>query len=120
MARLTRLSQEHRIGRSFGGRFLSTLAHPTPEERVKIWTNVAASWKDSFTLPVFLEESKYLTTVPLAKEGGMTMWILPRSGELESGNLEPIGSNILRKLDGNSSDCEYVKKSILLENFECE
>lgn len=52
------------------------LSHPTPEECVKIWTSTSASWKDSLTLPVYLEESLYLTTVPLAKNNGMTTWIL--------------------------------------------
>ncbi|KAH8686453.1 hypothetical protein BGZ61DRAFT_355684 [Ilyonectria robusta] len=76
------------------------LAHPTPEERVEIWTNVAASWKDSFTVPVFLEESKYLTTVPLAKEGGMTIWILVDK------NLPPNERPIL-------CSCEsFVKRTI--------
>ncbi|MCJ1329413.1 hypothetical protein MMC10_006093 [Thelotrema lepadinum] len=52
------------------------LSHPTPEECVKIWTSTSASWKDALTLPVYLEESQFLTTVPLAKNGGMTTWIL--------------------------------------------
>ncbi|OJD30433.1 lysine acetyltransferase protein [Diplodia corticola] len=52
------------------------LSHPTPEECVQISTKTSASWKDSLTLPVYLEESKYLATVPLAKNNGLTMWIL--------------------------------------------
>ncbi|RFN45012.1 lysine acetyltransferase protein [Fusarium flagelliforme] len=52
------------------------LAHPTAEELVKIWTRTSSSWKDSLPVHVFLEESEYLTTVPLAKDGGMTYWIL--------------------------------------------
>lgn len=52
------------------------LAHPTPEECITIWTSTSASWRDSLTLPVYLTESQFLTTVPLAKDGGMTIWIL--------------------------------------------
>ena len=52
------------------------LSHPTPSECVKIWTNTSASWRDSLTPPVYLQESLFLTTVPLAKDGGMTIWIL--------------------------------------------
>ncbi|KAI1412219.1 hypothetical protein F5Y13DRAFT_200202 [Hypoxylon sp. FL1857] len=52
------------------------LDHPTPNECVEIWSNTSASWKDSLTLPVYLTESQFLTTVPLAANEGMTMWIL--------------------------------------------
>jgi hypothetical protein len=53
-----------------------SLDHPTPDECVTIWTNTATSWKDSLTIPVYLKESRFLTTVPLAKDGGMTQWVL--------------------------------------------
>ncbi|KAK8848856.1 hypothetical protein PGQ11_015336 [Apiospora arundinis] len=49
---------------------------PTPEECTQVWTATAASWKDSLTIPEYLAESQYLTTVPLAQDGGRTMWIL--------------------------------------------
>jgi hypothetical protein len=52
------------------------LSHPTPNECVKISTNNSDSWRDSLTRPVFLQESLFLATVPLAKDGGMTTWIL--------------------------------------------
>jgi hypothetical protein len=52
------------------------LRHPTTEECTAISTNTFTIWKDSLTLPLFLEESQFLTTVPLARNGGMTMWIL--------------------------------------------
>lgn len=48
----------------------------TPDECAKIWTNTSASWRDSLTAPVYLHEQLYLTTVPLAKNNGMTTWIL--------------------------------------------
>ena len=52
------------------------LSHPTPNECVEIWTSTSASWGDSLTVPVYLKESLFLTTVPLAKDGGMTNWVL--------------------------------------------
>ncbi|KXH29038.1 lysine acetyltransferase [Colletotrichum simmondsii] len=52
------------------------LDHPTPEECIQIWTVTADEWKDSLTLPLYILESAYLTTVPLAKDGGMTTWVL--------------------------------------------
>ena len=52
------------------------LSHPTPGEQIKIWTSSWASWGDSLDLPEYLKESQFLTTIPLARDGGMTMWIL--------------------------------------------
>ena len=52
------------------------LTHPTPNECVKIWTSTSASWRDSLTVPSYLQEQLFLTTVPLAKNNGMTTWIL--------------------------------------------
>ncbi|KAI1088084.1 hypothetical protein F5B19DRAFT_496755 [Rostrohypoxylon terebratum] len=52
------------------------LSHPTRDECIKIWTNISTSWRDSLELPDYLQESQFLITVPLAKEGGMTTWIL--------------------------------------------
>ncbi|KAK8022194.1 hypothetical protein PG993_012961 [Apiospora rasikravindrae] len=49
---------------------------PTPEECIQIWTATAASWKDSLTLPEYIAEAQYLATAPLARDGGMTRWIL--------------------------------------------
>jgi hypothetical protein len=52
------------------------LCHPTDDECVAIWNNTAAVWVDTLTPPVYLKESLFLTTVPLARDGGMTTWIL--------------------------------------------
>lgn len=52
------------------------LSHPTPEECCSIWELTYPEWGDALTLPEYLEESVFLTSVPLAKDGGMTMWIL--------------------------------------------
>lgn len=52
------------------------LSHPTPGEQIQIWTNSWASWGDSLDLPKYLKESQFLTTIPLARDGGMTSWVL--------------------------------------------
>ncbi|KAI3538724.1 hypothetical protein CABS01_13312 [Colletotrichum abscissum] len=52
------------------------LDHPTPEECIQIWTITADEWKDSLTQPLYMLESAYLTTVPLARDGGMATWVL--------------------------------------------
>jgi hypothetical protein len=54
------------------------LRHPTEDERVAIWNNTSVAWIDSLTLPVYLKEARFLTTVPLARDGGMTTWVLVR------------------------------------------
>ena len=52
------------------------LSHPTAAECQAIWKLSSHAWKDALSLPQYLEESAYMTTVPLAKDGGMTNWIL--------------------------------------------
>jgi hypothetical protein len=52
------------------------LRHPTSDEQVEIWNNTSAAWIDSLTLPLYLQESLFLTTVPLATNGGMSTWVL--------------------------------------------
>ncbi|KAH8901505.1 hypothetical protein GQ53DRAFT_740384 [Thozetella sp. PMI_491] len=52
------------------------LEHPSPEECLKIWTDTSSSWKDSLTVSAYLAESQFLTTIPLARDQGMTTWVL--------------------------------------------
>lgn len=52
------------------------LSHPTPTECLEIWELTSLAWRDALTLPLYLKESDFLTSVPLAKDGGMTLWIL--------------------------------------------
>ncbi|KAF4534724.1 Lysine acetyltransferase protein [Lasiodiplodia theobromae] len=76
------------------------LAHPTPEELVHISTNTFSSWHDTLPLPDYLAESLYLSTVPLAKDNGLTTWILVDS------RLPPNARPIL-------SSCESYRKRCL-------
>jgi hypothetical protein len=52
------------------------LRSPTADECVTIWNNTSAEWLDSLTIPLYIEESLFLTTVPLARNGGMATWVL--------------------------------------------
>ncbi|OAX83302.1 hypothetical protein ACJ72_02335 [Emergomyces africanus] len=52
------------------------LDHPTDAENTAIWTLTSNEWKDALPVDIYLEESPYLMTVPLAKDGGMTQWVL--------------------------------------------
>ncbi|KAF9630049.1 putative lysine acetyltransferase protein [Lasiodiplodia theobromae] len=81
------------------------LAHPTPEELVHISTNTFSSWHDTLPLPDYLAESLYLSTVPLAKDNGLTTWILVDS------RLPPNARPIL-------SSCESYRKRALTSDAD--
>ncbi|KAI1375399.1 hypothetical protein F4677DRAFT_136885 [Hypoxylon crocopeplum] len=87
------------------------LDHPTPNECIKIWSNTATSWKDSLTLPVYLTESQFLTTVPLAANEGMTMWILvdknhaPDERQIFSSCESFRKHSLVSDAEGNVGDC---------------
>lgn len=52
------------------------LTNPTKDELEVVYRMTFAEWGDSLTLPQYLEESDYLTEVPLARDGVMVSWIL--------------------------------------------
>jgi hypothetical protein len=52
------------------------LTHPTAGEFQTIYSLSFLAWGDALTLPQYLEESAFLTTVPLAKDNGMSVWML--------------------------------------------
>jgi GNAT superfamily N-acetyltransferase len=52
------------------------LSHPTDQENLQIWQLSSNEWKDALTIPQYLDESAYLMTIPLARNKGMTQWIL--------------------------------------------
>ena len=81
------------------------LSHPTPGECLSIWKLTSLAWKDALSLPLYLQESDYLTTIPLAKDGGMTLWILVDK------NLPSDQRTILYS-------CETFRKRSLLSNTE--
>jgi len=83
------------------------LSHPTDAECLTIWGLSSLAWRDALTLPQYLEESAFLTTVPLAKDGGMTIWILVDK------SLPPGQRPIL-------CACESFRKRALLSTKEGE
>lgn len=52
------------------------LAHPTDLENLAIWELTADAWKDALSVDMYVQEAAYLMTVPLARNGGMTQWVL--------------------------------------------
>jgi len=52
------------------------LTHPTEEEKVETWTLNSTSWGGALSQQDYLEREEYLTKAPLARDGGVTHWIL--------------------------------------------
>ncbi|KAJ6447161.1 Acyl-CoA N-acyltransferase [Purpureocillium lavendulum] len=52
------------------------LAHPDDDEQVRTWTHTHPSWGPSYPLDVYLARERQLLTVPLARDGGISQWIL--------------------------------------------
>ncbi|KAF2653824.1 hypothetical protein K491DRAFT_717678 [Lophiostoma macrostomum CBS 122681] len=77
------------------------LGQPTAEEWISVSNTTWASWGDSLPLPVYLQESEFLTTVPLARDGGLTPWILI-DGRLPVGRRPILAS------------CETIRKRALI------
>ncbi|KAL7900239.1 hypothetical protein HDV63DRAFT_370674 [Trichoderma sp. SZMC 28014] len=55
------------------------LTNPTPPERTRTWTYSQPEWGNSLTVPEYLNREEYLLTIPLARNGGITNWILTDS-----------------------------------------
>lgn len=79
------------------------LTHPTPAENVETWTLNSVNWGTSLSTPDYLEREAYLTTIPLAKDGGITHWILVDR------NLPPNLRPIL-------ASCETLRKPVLVSH----
>lgn len=77
------------------------LTHPTIRERTRTWTLNCKNWGSALGLTSYLEREEYLTTVPLAADGGVTHWILVDS------SLPPDNRPIL-------ATCESLRKRALV------
>ncbi|KAK1241339.1 hypothetical protein MKX08_001313 [Trichoderma sp. CBMAI-0020] len=55
------------------------LTNPTTPERTRTWTYSQPEWGNSLTVPEYLNREEYLLTIPLARNGGITNWILTDS-----------------------------------------
>ncbi|KAM7214207.1 hypothetical protein V8F06_010396 [Rhypophila decipiens] len=76
------------------------VTQPTNKERLHVWTMTHPKWGAALTLDNYLGREAYLQTVPLAKEGGLTQWILT------DGSMRPDERPIL-------SSCESLKKGAI-------
>jgi GNAT superfamily N-acetyltransferase len=55
------------------------LTHPTARERTAIWTLNSRHWRGPLELDSYLEREEHLLTTPLARDSGITHWILTDS-----------------------------------------
>jgi GNAT superfamily N-acetyltransferase len=79
------------------------LTHPTPEEKLATWSLNSVNWGTALSVPDYLEREQYLTTVPLARDGGITHWILVDR------TLPPNKRPIL-------ASCESLRKPVLVSH----
>jgi hypothetical protein len=47
------------------------LAHPTQEEKRKIWEQTAKIWGSSISVEAYLEREEYLENIPQTRDGGV-------------------------------------------------
>jgi GNAT superfamily N-acetyltransferase len=89
------------------------LAHPLPGELTEISKHTAVEWQDALSTPAFLEEFQYMTTAPLARDGGMTNWILVDE-RLAPGKRQILSScETFRKRALKSDNCGNVIEVIV-------
>lgn len=77
------------------------LTHPTREEMVETWKLNSVNWGTSLSQPDYLEREAHLMNVPVAKNGGITHWILVDR------NLPPNQRPLL-------ASCETLRKPVLV------
>ncbi|PKS09261.1 hypothetical protein jhhlp_003875 [Lomentospora prolificans] len=79
------------------------LAHPTPAERERTWTLTQRAWGKVLSAEDYLHREEYLLTVPVAKGGGVTQWILTIK------SLPPDQRPIL-------SSCDTIRKTAFVSS----
>lgn len=52
------------------------LTHPTEEEKLEIWALNFSAWGGALSQQDYIEREDYRTKAPLARDGGMTHWVL--------------------------------------------
>lgn len=79
-----------------------TLTHPSTTELPQIWAANHHMWGAALTQEAYIARERYLTTIPLAKNSGLTHWILTTSSPPSSSSSRPI-----------LSSCESLRKPAL-------
>ncbi|KAL7793068.1 hypothetical protein V8C37DRAFT_379185 [Trichoderma ceciliae] len=80
------------------------LTNPTPQERIRTWTYSQPEWGNSLTVPEYLDREEYLLSIPLARDGGITNWILTDdAAATDNGAERPV-----------LASCETLRKRALV------
>ncbi|TVY30198.1 Uncharacterized protein LHYA1_G000745 [Lachnellula hyalina] len=53
-----------------------TLVHPTPNEKLEVWTENWKNWGTALSLKDYIERETHLADIPPTRDGGVTHWIL--------------------------------------------
>ncbi|ROT42988.1 hypothetical protein SODALDRAFT_269980 [Sodiomyces alkalinus F11] len=77
------------------------LTNPTPAEREACWKSTHPQWGAALDLDDYLHREAYLQTVPMARNGGITSWILTDTSSPE--DARPV-----------LSSCESIRKRCLV------
>lgn len=81
-----------------------TLTTPTNKEQQSIWSATHPSWGPGLTRQQYLDREAYLLTAPLARNGGLTQWMLTDS-TASSSSERPI-----------LSSCETIQKRAIISS----
>ncbi|KAK2067231.1 hypothetical protein P8C59_000989 [Phyllachora maydis] len=79
------------------------LTHPTPAELGRTWTLTHPHWGGALSPAAYLRREAYLMTVPLARRGGITHWILTTTADAAATPPRPV-----------LSSCESIRKGALV------
>ncbi|KAK3956635.1 hypothetical protein QBC32DRAFT_330531 [Pseudoneurospora amorphoporcata] len=85
-----------------------TLAHPS--ERPKTWSLTHPMWGPALSHSEYLAREHFMTTLPLAKDGGLTHWILTDT-DTNSSQEESNGRPVL-------SSCETLRKHAVAARYD--
>lgn len=79
------------------------LAHPSEAEQVRTWTQTRPWWGASYTPEAYVARERFLLRVPLARDGGITQWILIDGAAPAGGGARPV-----------LASCETLRKRALV------
>ena len=85
------------------------LAHPNRDEQVHTWEQTRPSWGPTYTAQGYIEREDFLLKCPLAKDGGLTSWILTDSSAV----VQPD-----KKLRPILSSCETYRKRAVVRGTD--
>ncbi|RYP45506.1 hypothetical protein DL769_011455 [Monosporascus sp. CRB-8-3] len=83
------------------------LTHPTDKEKRHTWTRNHREWGGPLGLEKYLKREPYLTTIPLARDGGITHWILSTTTSAGSDPKQQQQRPVL-------ASCETIRKRVLV------